>query len=892
MRIDSLVCKLLVIALAVSVSYPIGGTSVALASGAAPSQDPGSKPQGQDNATAPEDMPLIGGSLLAKARAAGSLLVLAELALPAPFVPEAQADAQAALEQRAAIAATSDAVLAALKGTGAQVAATFSSVPYLAVRVDANALATLANLPQVASIQEDVPAAPALESSTQAISLPPVWASGIEGQGQTVVLLDTGIDTDHPFYASRLVDGACFSNAGGAGARTPTCPNASATQYGVAAAESDSSNAACWSGGGSLCAHGTHVAGVAAGGDANTFDGVARQASIIAIQVFTRFDNYAACGGNGTCVMSYTTDQLRALDYVYTTLRPARTLASVNMSLGGGQYTAACDFDARKPAIDNLRSAGIATTVAAGNNNFRNALTAPACISTAVAVGGVTDSDNPPANSVVFNLHSLVDLLAPGYSVVSSAVGGGYGGMSGTSVSSPFVAGAFALCKSAHPALSVNQIETILEQTGAPVHDARSSGVYTKPRLKLDDAVAACQQVAMWTGAADGAWNNPANWSSGALPGPATFVNIPAAPSGGRFPTISGAAEMRSVLLEPDAQINLSGATLTLHGSLEALGAARITAGSSTVVMTGNQLAALALPAGQKLNHVQIGSGSDTFLLSLDSASAAIDGNLTVRPGALLDVAGSALSVQGVVTNQGALRQSLPVTSDTVEFLRIKDAAGAATRYWGVDIAPSASMGYTAVTVRGNQTCEADGAGVRRCYDVTPATASPSTLTLYYAPEEANGVAFPAGYHWSGSTWEGPMAGTCGSCGPALFVIVQGVTAYSAFSVRDGSPLAVTLASLTAEARPGQVLVAWETTSELNTLGFSVLRSTAPDASPERMAFVPSQSPGSAAGASYGWQDVKVEAGATYWYWIEDIDLSGVATRHGPVAVTYALRSP
>jgi hypothetical protein len=199
-------------------------------------------------------------------------------------------------------------------------------------------------------------------------------------------------------------------------------------------------------------------------------------------------------------------------------------------------------------------------------------------------------------------------------------------------------------------------------------------------------------------------------------------------------------------------------------------------------------------------------------------------------------------------------------------------------------------MGYTAVTVRGNQTCDPSGAGVRRCYDVTPATSSPSTVTFYYEPAEANGVANPAGYHWNGSLWEGPMQGACGSYGPVMFVMAQGVTAYSAFSVRDSSPLAATLASLTAEARPGHVLLAWETTSELDTLGFTVLRSTAPGAHPARIGFAPSPSPGSAQGASYQWQDAKVEAGDTYWYWVEDVDLSGVATRHGPVSVSFALR--
>ena len=823
--------------------------------------------------------------LLARARAAGSVLVLAELALPTPFVAEAEAAPQSVLSQRAAIAAATDAVLAALQGLQVQTAATFTSIPYLALRVDAEALLTLASLPEVASILEDVPEAPALASSTQAIGLPPVWASGIEGHGQTVVILDTGIDTDHPFFGNRLVDGACFSNANGAGGHTSLCPDGSATQYGVAAAESDLSNAACWNGATSLCAHGTHVAGIAAGGDDNTFDGVARQANIIAIQVFTRFNNYAPCGGSGVCVLTYVTDQLRALDYIYTTLRPAWSLAAVNMSLGGGQHITACDTDSRKAAIDNLRGAGIATVVAAGNNHFRNALTAPACISSAVAVGGVTDTDSPPANAVVLNMHSLVDLLAPAYSIVSSYVGGGYASMSGTSMAAPHVAGAFALCKSANPALSANQIEAILEQTGMAIRDTRSGGVHTKPRLQMDAAVAACQQVAVWTGAASTSWSNSANWRGGATPTASSFVNIPSAPSGGRFPAVSGSAALRSLTLEPGAQINIAGATLTLLGSLELHSAAQISSNNSTVILTGNQLASIALPANQRLRHLQVGNGSDALLVELES-NLAVNGNLTIQPGATFDIAVSNLTVEGTVTNRGTLRQSRNAASGVVEFLRIKNAAGSEARYYGVDIAPLANMGNTLVAVSGNQTCEDDGAAVRRCYQVTPTTANQSNITFYYNPDEANGVNSPAGYHWNGTTWEGPLPGSAGSYGPVQFVNATGVSNYSTFAVRDSTPLSVLLDSFEAQAIRRYVQLTWVTTSELNNLGFTVLRSISLSTRPVALAFVPSQAPGSTQGSSYAWQDHNVEPGRAYYYWLEDLDIYGGATRHGPVSVT------
>ena len=49
---------------------------------------------------------------------------------------------------------------------------------------------------------------------------------------------------------------------------------------------------------------------------------------------------------------------------------------------------------------------------------------------------------------------------------------------------------------------------------------------------------------------------------------------------------------------------------------------------------------------------------------------------------------------------------------------------------------------------------------------------------------------------------------------------------------------------------------------------------------------MPSQSPGSAQGFAYSYDDTDVEAGQTYWYWLEDISLSGATTLHGPVSGT------
>ena len=104
----------------------------------------------------------------------------------------------------------------------------------------------------------------------------------------------------------------------------------------------------------------------------------------------------------------------------------------------------------------------------------------------------------------------------------------------------------------------------------------------------------------------------------------------------------------------------------------------------------------------------------------------------------------------------------------------------------------------------------------------------------------------------------------------------------------SGSPLAVTLASFAAEAQADQVLVTWETVSELNNAGFKLYRGLAEDSSDRSLlASVPAQVPGSTQGASYSYADSAVSAGQTYWYWLESLDLSGAATLHGPVSVVF-----
>ena len=423
-------------------------------------------------------------ALLQKAEREGTVRVI--VGVESAFTPEGQLDQSAAATQRAAIAGAQTAVLNRMSGLQVDVARRFTSIPFFAARVSRAALERLASMPEVTSLQEDTPERPLLAESAALIGATAAWASGYTGTGWAVAVIDTGVDLDHPFFAGKIVSQACYSNAGGFGNAISLCPG------GVPSSTAPGAGNHC-----SLayeeCIHGTHVAGIAAGRQYSggpALNGIGQLASIISIQTFTGFDA-ASCGG-APCVGSFQSDQIAALQRVFD-LRNTFTIAAVNMSLGGGEYfdQATCDAtnSARKAIIDQLRSVGIATVAASGNDYNVDALSAPACISTAVSVGSVDDgSFGTTANRVsgFSNGAAFLSLLAPG-SVITSAVPNGFMELSGTSMATPHVAGAWALLKQRKPLASVTEILQSLVRTGRPISDWRSGLI--QPRIDVAAAI-------------------------------------------------------------------------------------------------------------------------------------------------------------------------------------------------------------------------------------------------------------------------------------------------------------------------------------------------------------------------------------------------------------------
>lgn len=301
-----------------------------------------------------------------------------------------------------------------------------------------------------------------------------VQKMGLSGQGVTVAIIDTGVDTAHTDLAGAVVDEACFAANRG-------CPNGASQQFGAGAARDDNG-------------HGTHVAGIIAGRGKTAPEGLAPNARIIAIKVA------AADGSTSTQAM------IAALRWV---AKAHPEVAVVNMSLGTtATYAGACD--AASPITAALRQAGQAVrdngaviVAAAGNEGQTDRMTAPACVSGFLSVGavhaekgslsanGCTDLKTAADRVACFsNSSTRLDLLAPGAGIVSADLGGGKTNRSGTSQAAAVVSGAVALLLEGAPGTG-HRIDAALFSTGAAITDGRNGRV--TPRIDTRAALAALQ---------------------------------------------------------------------------------------------------------------------------------------------------------------------------------------------------------------------------------------------------------------------------------------------------------------------------------------------------------------------------------------------------------------
>jgi hypothetical protein len=108
----------------------------------------------------------------------------------------------------------------------------------------------------------------------------------------------------------------------------------------------------------------------------------------------------------------------------------------------------------------------------------------------------------------------------------------------------------------------------------------------------------------------------------------------------------------------------------------------------------------------------------------------------------------------------------------------------------------------------------------------------------------------------------------------------------SDFTLGHNNPTAVELARFEVESEADGVLVTWETASELDNVGFNLYRAEASEGPYTQLntTLIPPQMPGSVMGAVYTWLDEDANPLVAHYYVLEDVDVKGVVTSHGPVA--------
>ncbi|MBR1877346.1 MAG: S8 family serine peptidase [Lachnospiraceae bacterium] len=227
------------------------------------------------------------------------------------------------------------------------------------------------------------------------------WRGSDKGNGVTVAVIDTGIDTDHEDLKDNL-------------------EGAYETLSDEDSVEDEHS-------------HGTHCSGIIAAVENNVGGvGVAPKAKIISIRA-----------GNASGQLK-TSDSIAAMK-----LATELGVNVISMSFGRTAGTIAAEKSALQAAVNN----GI-TLIAAAGNETTDIMSYPAGYDNVIAVASTDSSDGLSSFS---NYGNWVSIAAPGSDIYSTVLNGGYGTKSGTSMACPVVAGVAALVYAANEDLVLNR---------------------------------------------------------------------------------------------------------------------------------------------------------------------------------------------------------------------------------------------------------------------------------------------------------------------------------------------------------------------------------------------------------------------------------------------------
>lgn len=245
------------------------------------------------------------------------------------------------------------------------------------------------------------------------VKAPEAWDISHGASSVKIAILDTGIDRDHEDLASKTVARVNFTSA---------------------ASDDD------------LNGHGSHVAGIASAitGNALGVAGLGYNASLVSVKVLD---------DSGSGYYSWIVNGIK-----WAADNGARV---INLSLGGSSGSSLL-----KDAIDYAWSKGVVLACAAGNSG-KSSPTYPAYYDNCIAVAATDNNDQKASWS---SYGSWVDVAAPGVNIFSTlpnhknSIGLlNYGSLSGTSMSTPFVAGLAGLIFGYDLNLTNSQVRSAIE---------------------------------------------------------------------------------------------------------------------------------------------------------------------------------------------------------------------------------------------------------------------------------------------------------------------------------------------------------------------------------------------------------------------------------------------
>ncbi|MBN2150730.1 MAG: S8 family serine peptidase, partial [Candidatus Lokiarchaeota archaeon] len=254
------------------------------------------------------------------------------------------------------------------------------------------------------------------------------WSLGINGSGQSIAIVDTGIRASHEAFAGKQVD---WTDVTVENYSAPVDLN------------------------GTEAGHGTMCASIAAG-NSSTYKGIAPGADIAAVKMF-----YI----DGGSITAENADARAAVDRV---MAIAPGLGIKVASLSWGDDNASDGNDELSQIVEGLVDGGIVTVVAAGNvvaGGEPDRVAAPGSSEKVLTVGSLDQIQSRVAS---FSLpgptadgRAKPDIVAPGVGILGAShlSTSGYRTSQGTSFSTPIVAGIAALLVERYPSLGHYQLK-------------------------------------------------------------------------------------------------------------------------------------------------------------------------------------------------------------------------------------------------------------------------------------------------------------------------------------------------------------------------------------------------------------------------------------------------